>query len=116
MLCLFVLAKCFAFTCMICVPVQIRLEPKSSSNQSSKSAQCENTDTQLLRSLMDLQRLENFFLQLQIPEKVDIFTQFIESGNKEINIVSAVKLPQNEFCCPVNGKIILSDLLLTLFK
>ena len=65
---------------------------------------------------MDLQRLEKFFLRLQISEKVDMFTQFIESDNEEINITSAVKLSQNEFCRPVNGKIILTDLLLTLFK
>ena len=45
-----------------------------------------------------------------------MFTQFIESGDEEIEIVSAVKLSQNEFCRPVNGKIISSDLLLTLFK
>ena len=65
---------------------------------------------------MDLQRLEKFFLRLQISEKVDMFTQFIESDNEEIDITSAVKLSQNEFCRPVNGKIILTDLLLTLFK
>ena len=45
-----------------------------------------------------------------------MFIQFIESGDEGIDIVSAVKLSQNEFCHPVNGKIILSDLLLTLFK
>ena len=45
-----------------------------------------------------------------------MFTQFIESDDEEIDIVSAVKLFQNEFCRPVNGKIILTDLLLTLFK
>ena len=45
-----------------------------------------------------------------------MFTQFIESDNEEIDITSAVKLSQNEFCRPVNGKIILTDLLLTLFK
>ena len=45
-----------------------------------------------------------------------MFTQFIESGVEEIDIVSTVKLSQNEFCHSVNGKIILSDLLLTLFK
>ena len=45
-----------------------------------------------------------------------MFTQFIESDNEEIDITSAVKLSQNEFCPPVNGKIILTDLLLTLFK
>ena len=65
---------------------------------------------------MDLQRLENFFPRLQISEKIDMFTQFIESGDEEIGIVSAVKLSQNEICRPVNGKIILTDLLLTLFK
>ena len=52
----------------------------------------------------------------QIPEKVDMFTQFIESGDEEIDIVSAVKLSQKEFCRRVNRKIILTDLLLTLFK
>ena len=41
-----------------------------------------------------------------------MFTQFIDSGDEEINVVSAVKLSQNEFCHPVNRKIILSDLLL----
>ena len=41
-----------------------------------------------------------------------MFTQFIDSGDEEINVVSAVKLSQNEFCHPVNGKIILSGLLL----
>ena len=82
----------------------------------SESAQYENTETSPLRSLMDLQRLENFFPRLQISEKVDMFTQFIESGDEEIDIASAVKLSQNEFCHPVNGKIILTDLLLTLFK
>ena len=45
-----------------------------------------------------------------------MFTQFTESGVEEIDIVSTVKLSQNEFCRSVNGKIILSDLLLTLFK
>ena len=45
-----------------------------------------------------------------------MFTQFIESGDEEIEIVSAVKLSQSEFCRPVNGKIISSDLLLTFFK
>ena len=45
-----------------------------------------------------------------------MFAQFIESGDVESDIVSAVKLSQNEFCHPVNGKIILTDLLLTLFK
>ena len=90
--------------------------PKSLSPQSSESAQYENTETSPLRSLMDLQRLEKFFLRLQISEKVDMFTQFIESDNEEIDITSAVKLSQNEFCRPVNGKIILTDLLLTLFK
>ena len=45
-----------------------------------------------------------------------MFIRFIESGDEGIDIVSAVKLSQNEFCRPVNGKIILSDLLLTLFK
>ena len=45
-----------------------------------------------------------------------MFTQFIESDDEEIDNVSAVKLSQNEFCRPVNGKIILTDLLLTLFK
>ena len=45
-----------------------------------------------------------------------MFTQFIESDNEEIDITSAVKLSQNEFCRPANGKIILTDLLLTLFK
>ena len=48
-----------------------------------------------------------------------MFTQFIESDYEEIklfSIISAVKLSQNEFCCPVNGKIILTDFLLTLFK
>ena len=42
-----------------------------------------------------------------------MFIQFIESGDEGIDIVSVVKLSQNEFCHPVNGKIILSDLLLT---
>ena len=116
MLRLFILAKCFAFTGMIHVRIRIRSEPKSSSPQSSESAQCENTETLPLRSLMDLQRLENFFPRLQIPEKVDMFTQFIERGDEEIDIVSAIKLSQNEFCRPVNGKIILSDLLLVFFK
>ena len=45
-----------------------------------------------------------------------MFTQFIEKGDEEINTFFAVRLSQNEFCHPVNGKIILSDLLLTLFK
>ena len=112
MLRLFILA----FTGMIHVRIRIRSEPKSSSPQSSESAQCENTETLPLRSLMDLQRLENFFPRLQIPEKLDMFTQFVERGNEEIDIVSAVKLSQNEFCRPVNGKIILSDLLLVFFK
>ena len=35
---------------------------------------------------MDLQRLENFFPRLQISEKIDMFTQFIESGDEEIGI------------------------------
>ena len=96
--------------------VQIKSAPKSSSPQSSESAQCENTETLTLRTLMDLQRLEKCFPRLQIAEKVDMFTQFIESGDEEIDLVSAVKLSQNKFCCPVNGKIILTDLLLTLFK
>ena len=65
---------------------------------------------------MDLQRLEKIFPRLQIPEKVYMFTQFIDSGDEKIDIISAVKLSQNKFCCPVNGKIILTDLLLTLFK
>ena len=107
-LCLFIIVKCFAFTGMINVCVQIRSAPKSSSPQSSESAQCENTKTPPLRSLMDLQKLEIFFLPLQIPEKFDMFTQFTESGYEEIksfNIVSAVKLSQNEFCRPVNGKL-----------
>ena len=43
----------------------------------SESAQYENTETSPLRSLTDLQRLENFFPRLQISEKVDMFTQFI---------------------------------------
>ena len=116
MLCLFILAKCVAFTGMIHVRVRIKFAPKSSSPQSSESAQCENTETPYLRTLMDLQRLENFFPRLQISEKIDMFTQFIESGDEEIGIVSAVKLSQNEICRPVNGKIILTDLLLTLFK
>ena len=30
-----------------------------------------------------------------------MFTQFIESDDEEIDIVSAVKLFQNEFCRPV---------------
>ena len=42
-----------------------------------------------------------------------MFIWFIESGDEGIDIASAIKLSQNEFCCPVNGKIILSDLLLT---
>ena len=116
MLRLFILVKCFAFAGMIHVRVRIRSAPKSSSPQSSESAQCENTETSPLRSLMDLERLENFFPRLQIPEKVDMFAQFIESGDEEIDIASAVKLSQNEFCRPGNGKIILTDLLLTLFK
>ena len=45
-----------------------------------------------------------------------MFTQFIESGDEEIDITSTVKLSQNEFCLPDNGKIILTDLLFTLFK
>ena len=45
-------------------------------------------------------------------DRVHMFTQFIDSGDEEINVVSAVKLSQNEFCHPVNRKIILSDLLL----
>ena len=48
-----------------------------------------------------------------------MFTQFIESDYEEIksfSIISVVKLSQNEFCCPVNGKVILTDFLLTLFK
>ena len=73
MLCLFILAKCFAFTCMIQVPVRITSELKSLSLQSSESAQCENTETPPLRSLMDLQRVEKIFLWLQIPEKVDMY-------------------------------------------
>ena len=104
MLRLFVLAKCVAFTGMIHVRVRIKSAPKSSSPQSSESAQCENTETPSLRTLMDLQRLENVFPRLQISEKIDMFAQFIESGDEEIGIVS------------VNGKIILTDLLLTLFK
>ena len=51
---------------------------------------------------MDLQRLEVFLPRLQIPEKVGMFTQFIESGDEEIDIVSAVKLSQSESCRPVN--------------
>ena len=60
--------------------------------------------------------MKKFFPRHQIPEKIDMFTQFIESGDEEIDIVFAVKLSQNEFCRPVNRKIILTDLLLTLFK
>ena len=60
--------------------------------------------------------MKNFFPRHQIPEKIDMFTQFIESGDEEIDVVFAVKLSQNEFCRPVNRKIILTDLLLTLFK
>ena len=108
--------KCFASTGMIHMHVWIRSVPKSSSPQSSESAHCENTETPFLTSLMDLQRLEKIFLWLQIPVKVNMFTQFIDSGDEKIDIISAVKLSQNKFCCPVNGKIILTDLLLTLFK
>ena len=37
-----------------------------------------------------------------------MFTQFTQSGSEEIksfNIISAVKLSQNEFCRPVTGKL-----------
>ena len=78
MLCLFILARCFAFTCIIHVRVRIRSDAKSSSPQSSKSAQCENAEAPPLRTSMGLQRLESFFLGLQAPEKVDMFTQFTE--------------------------------------
>ena len=37
------------------------------------------------------------------------------SVDEEIDVISAVELSQNQFCCPVNGKTILSDLLLTFF-
>ena len=84
MLHLFIIAKCFAFTGTIHVRVQSRSEPKSSSPQSSESAQCENTETPPLRSLMDLQRLKIFFPRLQIPEKVDMFTQFIRVVLKKL--------------------------------
>ena len=114
MLRLFILAKCFAFTSIIHVHVRIRSAPKSSSPQFSESSQSETTETPPLRRLMDLQRLENFFPHFKFLKK--LFAQFIESGDVESDIVSAVKLSQNEFCHPVNGKIILTDLLLTLFK
>ena len=64
---------------------------------------------------MDLQRLEKINPRLQISEKIDMFTQFIERRDEEIDVAVAVKLSQNEFCRHVNEKTILSDLLLKLF-
>ena len=54
---------------------------------------------------MDLQRLEKINPRLQISEKIDLFTQFIERRDEEIDVAVAV----------VNEKTILSDLLLKLF-
>ena len=64
---------------------------------------------------MNLQRLEKINPPLQISEKVDMFTQFIERRDEEIDVTVAAKLSQNEFCRHVNEKTILSDLLLKLF-
>ena len=101
MLCLFALAKCFSLTCMIHVRVHNQIEPKPSSP---------------LRNSISKKFDGSTKTWLQVPEKVDMLTQYIESGDEEIGVVSAVKRSQNKFCCPVNGNIILSDLLLILFK
>ena len=78
--------------------------------------QAQNPDILPLRSLRDLQKIENFFPGHQIRENVNLFKQFMENYGYEIDILSAIKLSQIEFPRPVNGKINLSDLLLILFR
>ena len=85
MLCLFIIAKCFAFTGMINVHVQIRSAPKSSSPQSSESVQCENTETPSLRSLMDLQKLEIFFHDFKFLKNLICLLSLLRVIMKKLN-------------------------------